>query len=278
MAGVLIGIDSDGKIVRHDNLIRKADKAALTVEQGGEGATTAPAKVKPVHSERLVRQLTAQRTAAIQAVLATRPDVAMAAMAAQLADQVFNHGLAASAVKIRATTPALTQYGEAVKDCRGVAAMTALSVEWAQRLENVGDVFQWLLTQPKETTFALLGFCVACTVDTVQHNEQSGAGGHESLAVALGIDFADWWQPTAADYLSHVPKSRIVEVVTQARSAEDAAPLGKMKRAELVAEAARKMEGTRWLPEALRSEAALPAIEAVAAAEAEEVPEFAQAA
>lgn len=250
LAGVLIGINNKGELVRFENLIRKSDKVAQkTVDADGSPLAT---KVRPVHSERLVRQLSAQRTAAIQAVLATRPDVAMAALAAQLADQVFNHGLSSSVIKIHATTPALSQYGDAVKDCRGVAVMNELAAEWAQRLEGVGDIFQWLLTQPKETTFALLGFCISCTVNTIQHLENSGDNGYAPLASALGIDFADWWQPTAADYLSHVPKGRIVEVVTQARSAEDAAPLAKMKRAELVAEAARKMEGTRWLPDMLR--------------------------
>jgi hypothetical protein len=40
------------------------------------------------------------------------------------------------------------------------------------------------------------------------------------LRHAVNLDMADWWEPTAASYFSHVSKDRIIEVVAQAISPE----------------------------------------------------------
>lgn len=53
-------------------------------------------KQKPGHADKLVRHLTAHRTAAVQAALTARPDVAFAVMTAKLVEEVF-YGHAATA-------------------------------------------------------------------------------------------------------------------------------------------------------------------------------------
>ena len=65
---------------------------------------------------------------------------------------------------------------------------------------------------------------------------------------ALNLDMADWWEPTPENYLSHVSKDRIIEVVGEAVSSQMAQTLTKMKKGELVESANAKLTGLRWLP------------------------------
>ena len=67
---------------------------------------------------------------------------------------------------------------------------------------------------------------------------------------------ADWWTPTADSYLGHVPKSRLVEVVTEAVSPEAAKALSGMKKGDAIKAAAQRLDGLRWLPGPLRVAAA----------------------
>jgi ParB family transcriptional regulator, chromosome partitioning protein len=63
---------------------------------------------------------------------------------------------------------------------------------------------------------------------------------------------ANWWEPTAVNYLRQVPKALILDAVGEAVSAEAAAPLAKLKKDELVAAAEALMAGKGWLPTVLR--------------------------
>ncbi|PTR05348.1 hypothetical protein C8R32_12312 [Nitrosospira sp. Nsp5] len=59
---------------------------------------------------------------------------------------------------------------------------------------------------------------------------------------------ADWWEPTPENYLLHVSKDRIIEVVGEAVSLQIAQTMTKMKKGELVESANAKLSGLRWLP------------------------------
>ena len=69
---------------------------------------------------------------------------------------------------------------------------------------------------------------------------------------ALSLDMADWWEPTPENYLSHVSKDRIIEVVGEAVSPQMAQTMTKMKKGELVESANTKLSGLRWLPDTLK--------------------------
>ena len=68
-----------------------------------------------------------------------------------------------------------------------------------------------------------------------------------TLAGAVGLDVADWWEVSAEGYLRHVPKARILAAVEQAAMPAEAATLGKLKKDALVAKAETLLAGTRWL-------------------------------
>ena len=78
-------------------------------------------------------------------------------------------------------------------------------------------------------------------------------GAIDELARAAGLDMREWWTPTARSYFGSVPRTRVLEVVTEAVSAEAAAPLAKLKKSALVQAAEEKVAGTGWLPAMLRN-------------------------
>jgi ParB family chromosome partitioning protein len=69
IAGAVVTIDHDGRLRIERGLIRKEDMKKLCSEKGvaGIAGTVKVDEPIPVHSEKLTRMLTAQRTAAIQA-------------------------------------------------------------------------------------------------------------------------------------------------------------------------------------------------------------------
>ena len=64
---------------------------------------------------------------------------------------------------------------------------------------------------------------------------------------------AQWWQPTAGNYLGRVSKQRILEAVAEGVSHEAAENLSKLKKDALVAHAEQRLAGTGWLPPLLRA-------------------------
>lgn len=92
IAGAIVCLDHEGKVRIESGLIRKQDMRSHLKQNGSTAqplAAEEKAADKPIHSERLTRMLTAHRTAAIQASMANRADVAMAAVVSQLAERIF---------------------------------------------------------------------------------------------------------------------------------------------------------------------------------------------
>lgn len=87
----------------------------------------------------------------------------------------------------------------------------------------------------------------------------------DRLATALGLDMAQWWQPTAAAYLGRVSKQLILEAVSEGVSPEAADNLSGLKREPLITNAAERLAGTDWLPALLRAPAPVQAVNEAAA-------------
>jgi len=71
--------------------------------------------------------------------------------------------------------------------------------------------------------------------------------------VARALDMTKWWTATGTSYLSHVSKSRILGVVTEAVGANAASPLAALKKDDAVKGAEQTIAGTSWLPTCLRT-------------------------
>jgi len=259
----VVFIGHDGKVKVERGLIRREDmrKAASGHNNGaGEGTEAGEAvKQKPIHSERLTRMLTAHRTAAMQASIANRADVALAAVVSQLAERLFADYRSRSrvVVQINMERPNLKNDAEDIDQSRAVGVIEEKFTLWASRVEAIANsdtrLFDWLLQQPQEDVLDLLALCVSASVNTVASGEDAPAAEVSGLMNALSLDMADWWEPTAETYLSHVGKDRIIGMVADAVSPQIAHTLTKLKKGELVKAAEKHLAGLRWLPESLKA-------------------------
>jgi ParB family transcriptional regulator, chromosome partitioning protein len=239
VAGAVVFIGHDGKVKVERGLIKREDmrKAKSSPSEGaGEGMEAGDeVKQKPVHSERLTRMLTAHRTAAIQASLANRPDVALAAIVSQLAGRLFADYRSRSRVlvQINMERPNLKNDAEDIDQSRAVRVIEKKIQSWASRVEAATaetDLFNWLMQQPQEEVLDLLALSVAASVNTVTSREDSPAPEVAHLMNALSLNMADWWEPTAETYLSHVGKDRIIGMVSDAVSPQISQTLSKLKK------------------------------------------------
>ena len=96
----------------------------------------------------------------------------------------------------------------------------------------------------------LLALCAASTVNALP--SAGTAFEANALAVAVGLDMADWWTPTVEGFLQQVSKAQIVQALKEAgpRLATDG--VEGMKKDALVNTAAAQLAGKRWLPATLR--------------------------
>jgi ParB family chromosome partitioning protein len=60
-------------------------------------------------------------------------------------------------------------------------------------------------------------------------------------------------EATAAGYLNHVPKAQILQALKEAGPGLADSGTEALKKGDLVATAAKRLAGTRWLPQSLRA-------------------------
>ncbi len=262
LAGAVVYVDPRGELATLRGLVRAEDRKAQAAQGGAAapsttGAGTALVKApKADYSEKLLRQLTAHRTAALRATLADNPAVALRVLAYQLAVQTGLSSRCASGdrpVEIRADTVDVRKEGADLAGCKAQQAMEAHRERWGELLP--GDqraLLAWVLKADDSQVLDLLAVCTASTLNAVQGRE-SPQPVADAIAAAIDLDMSDWWVPDA-HYLGAVSKAKIVDAVREGAGAEAAAGLEGLKKSEVVALAAQRLQGTRWLPAALRAE------------------------
>ncbi|MDP1691246.1 MAG: hypothetical protein Q8L49_04710 [Burkholderiaceae bacterium] len=120
-----------------------------------------------------------------------------------------------------------------LKESAAWQAIEAAKLTWKERLpEQSSTWFAWLIALPQAELLDLLALCAALTLNALP---SGNAGSYSNeLAEAVGLDMADWWEPTAQGYLNHVPKAQIVQALKEAGPdlADDG--VGAMKKDVLV--------------------------------------------
>lgn len=253
LAGALVSIGRDGRVQIDRNVLKPEDASRFAKAAQAHERATANGGPR-IHSAALVRRLTAQRTIAVQATLAERPDVALAALAHRLLLRAFPlYGCGRqSAVGIEPRSAELGAYADELAGCPAETALRARCAALeAQLPKDPVRLFAWLMERPQAELLSILAYCIAVTVNAVQADETPSAA--DEIAQAVGLDMRAWWTPTAERYLAHVPKARILEVVREAVSPEAAAALSKMKKAPLAQAAEKRLMGTGWLPALLKT-------------------------
>jgi ParB family chromosome partitioning protein len=250
-AGAVVAIGRDGKLHIERDLLKPED--AKRFARGRNESNSAP-KAPREHSAALARRLNAQRTLALQAVLAERPDVAVIALTHRLVLQTFpQYALSRdSIVNIDAHNAALGAHAEELGVTKAQATLRARREALEATMpKDAEQLFAWLLVQPQADVLGILAFCVAQSADGVTDDERHE--GMDELARAAGLDMREWWSATAANYFGSVPKARVLEIVRETVSPEAAATLTKLKKESLIQAAEGKVAGTGWLPAVLRN-------------------------
>ncbi len=287
LAGCVLHVGADGRAAVKAGLIRPEDRADLAqaitkaAEQKSAGGdrtgddadpargsglpglqslpSAAGATARPVHSEKLMRRLTAHRVAAIQAELLDRPELALAALTTHLtlkllADPLHGAYRLPNLLAISATgnQHELRGAAEDIEASPAAQRIEADRIAWIEHLPKEPDaVFDWMLGQPSQTVQRLLTFLVASTVNGITGTD-AGRPINDGLARALGLDMTRWWSATGEAYLQHVSKARVVEVVHTVAGAKAAGPLTALKKDAAVAQAEQLLAGRGWLPDCLR--------------------------
>jgi len=273
-AGVIVTIGREGDVEVMRGLVRDEDRKAIAAAVRSKGATdqgnpddanddephsaspsAAPERRAPGCSEALTKRLAAHRTMALQAMLSRNAAVALASVVHVFVLRTFgaDYPSEASALQV---SPQLSAYAleaaaDDLKTSRAWQAVQQAKDAWQARLpEQQGEWFGWLLGLSQAELIDLLALCSALTANALP--TAGAAGSANAIAAALGLDMADWWEPTAAGYLNHVPKARIIAALNEAGPELAGGGVEAMKKDALVTSAASRLAGTRWLPEPLR--------------------------
>jgi ParB family chromosome partitioning protein len=269
--GVIVTINREGDASILRGLLREADRKALAASQrkarkdgvppgdaqGSEAEVEAstPKRTAGEVSEALARRLAAQRTAALQAVLIGNVQVALAALANTLLRRAFveDYSFDKPAMQINATASshALLSVADDLKAGRAFNAVEDAKTKWRERLpEQRAEWFAWLVGLPQSDLLELLGLCAALTVNALP--SVNAARDADAIARAVALDMADWWEPSAEGFLSHVSKAQIFQALKEAGPELARDGVEGMRKDMLVNTAAGLLRGTRWLPAALR--------------------------
>lgn len=269
-AGCVVYVGLRGTVEVKRGLVRPVDRdavvhAARKSTSGESTSSTALVSLpkggaRAVHSEKLMRSLTAHRVAAIQAELLMRPDVALAALTAHLAIKLLQDGFHryrggddALTVSASETHEGLRRESADMVEAEAWKLMEQTRIEWTTRLPADGTaLLPWLLAQERATVVELLTFLVAVSVTGVGGAERERQS-TDALAQALGLDMRRWWKASAASYFSHVSKATTLAAVTEAAGANAAAPLAGLKKDGAAAGAEQALAATGWLPRCLRT-------------------------
>jgi ParB family chromosome partitioning protein len=248
LAGVLVGIGEAGQLRIEVGRIKPEDKKTASNNVTGDVQQS-----KQVHSERLIRQLTAQRTVALQEAVAGNPRVAMVALAVQLFIKTFRIGYNPTGLTVSTTSAALDMNGgEIIKSDRAYVLMNERCAAWETRLVGDGstdqaEIYSRVAALAEEDLYTLLALCTALSVDTISGSEYRPAMAN-LLMVETGLDMADWWKPTADSYFGSVSKTRILGVVSQVVPPDTLGLMNNMKKGQLAVAAETAMRDQRYLP------------------------------
>jgi ParB family chromosome partitioning protein len=321
-AGVFVSIDAEGALSVDRGYVRPQDEAPVVEpEQDGE---TDPARVGADHidpdapvvqravitiggqiagpededdedlkplPDRLVTELTAERTLALRDKLANTPAVAFQAVLHKFCLDVFSRYFSyGTAMEVSVCSASFPVQAQGLKDTPAAKAIDVRHEAWEERLpKDKADLWDWLTTLTGDEQATLFAHCASFGVNALyekgdrygasvsSHTVEQRIAEADRLAQAVDLDMAQaGWRPTVENYLGRVPKCRILEAVQEGAGERAAQLIDHLKKGHMAKEAERLLADTGWLPEPLRIDTADDArVEAAEAENDEEaLPEF----
>jgi ParB family chromosome partitioning protein len=225
-----------------------------SLSQASEAEEPEDEGIKPL-PDRLVFDLTAQKTLALRNALASEVDVAFVAVLHALVLQVFYRFAKDSCLEISMVSNSFSQV-QGLAETPWAKEIAERHEAWDRDMPDSDKLWDFLHGLDEASRKALFAHCASLSLNAVVEpwNRRSGALAHaDVLAGTLGFDMVEaGWSPTVDNYLGRVTKARIVQAVCEGRGEDSAQLIDHMKKDLMAREAARLLEGSNWLPEPLR--------------------------
>lgn len=293
-AGVFVSIDRDGDPVVERGYVRPEDEPADDAEDGESeaavaatgpdgdvqrsvitiGGQTADGEedddddgIKPL-PERLVIELTAHRTVALQEALANHPHVAMTALLHRMVMERYHYSAPTGCLEVSVCHRYLSSQGSDLADSPSAKAIGERFDGWKADLpSDEAALWDWIAALDEASRIALLAHCVSYGVNALyerpnihsasgisQHSLDRRLAGADRIARATGFDMVvdAGWRPTVENYLGRVTKTQILAAVREGAGERAAQLIDHLKKGDMAKEAERLLADTGWLPEPLR--------------------------
>jgi ParB family chromosome partitioning protein len=248
--GVLIYLDRyEGLRIERGRLRPGQREGAATKTKGKDGK---PAKA--ALSQDMVQRLEMHRVAAIREHIAADPAKALQLLLAHLLTKLFSDGYSESTLDIapenqhrKARGLIDSKFADLAKSPARKAIDDRLA-EWkkAGLPGKSSDIYAWLGTQSEAKRLQLLALATALTLGS-----NPGTRGY-ALAEQFGVDMTKWWTATPETFIGVVPKALLAEAVSEVAGKAEGEAVLLLKKDGAMAEAAKKLAGTGWLPKPLR--------------------------
>jgi ParB family chromosome partitioning protein len=239
--------DDAGSVVVNGRPVIGASQTADDAEDEG---------IKPL-PERLIFDLTAQKTLALRNALAGDVDTAFVAVLHGLVLQVFYRHAKDSCLEITLVSNNFGQV-QGLAETPWAKEIAERHEAWDRDMPDSDKLWEFLLGLDEASRKALFAHCASLSLNAVIEpwNKRPGAIAHaDALAATIGFDMVEaGWSPTVDNYLGRVTKARIVQAVREARGEDSAQLIEHMKKDIMAREAARLLVDSGWLPEPLRLE------------------------
>ena len=298
-AGVVLSIERDGSLSIERGFVRPEDEPVVEPDygEGDDGAFASAGEdegrshgavglgtipnnggsddedgdgdLKPL-PDRLVADLTAWRTLALQDAIAQRPDTAYLAMLHALVLDAFYYASHETCLQVSVSDVAFIGGPAGLRDGAPAQGIAARHAQWEKRLPQSDlELWDWLIALDASEMALLFAHCVSqainAQVEIIPKYDNGRVSKHivarriahsHVLARAVDLDLvAAGWRPTAADYFGAVTKQRIVADVAEAKGENFAAMIDHLKKGDMAREAERMLDDAGWLPEPMRTPA-----------------------
>ncbi|MBB5747039.1 ParB/RepB/Spo0J family partition protein [Brevundimonas variabilis] len=276
-AGVMVMLGHDGLarfergLVRAEDAVVPPPEVEAVEDNGGDadaergGRASQPEEVGSALSDRLVIDLTAHKTMGLRDAVQADVGAALATVVHALTLQVFYPGYGlGTPLQLRLSVSGLERLAPGVDDGPAGRRVRDRCEAWGARLpERAEDLWGVVFGLAPSDQLDLMACCAGVGLYAVRdpHDRRPGALAHaETLATVVGLDMTGTWSATAASYFTRVPKTRVLEAVTEAVNAEEAGRIAGFRKSDMAEAAERLVEGKGWLPVPLRtvSDAAEP--------------------
>jgi ParB family transcriptional regulator, chromosome partitioning protein len=169
-----------------------------------------------------------------------------------LALDTFFPGSEGSCLEITPKSAPLSGHAPGIAESVAEQQTAEPHAAWGKRLphrpEALWTFIHGLLDSAR---MGLLAHCVSLTANAIRPPRQcvSESEAHAAiLAREVGPDMTAYWQPTAACYFGRVSKERILQVVREGVSEQQAQNIAPMKKPAMAQPAEAALAGKGWLP------------------------------